>query len=370
MKISIEREPFVDALGRMVPIAAGRSPLPILSNVYLRTVQDDAGGHVALDVSDLEVAMKIKLSSCEVTEPGGVCLDAKKLFEIAKAIPGGLIEVASNELSRTTISSGNSHFNLNGLSGDEFPRWDPGDGDMTITVPKLTLASAIQKTVFATAQDDSRFNLNAVLWEVKDGDMKFVATDGHRLGIVHKVALALADDIRMLVPRKAMLAIRKFIEKTDSPIDIQVSKKFIVITTDNSTLGCRLIDGDYPDYLKVIPSSAGQPVTTDRIALSKSLSMVRLMTSDRNRGVMMDIQPGRMVIRADHPDMGTAEDSLSVDYDGPPIELIANVEYLIDGLGVIETEQVKLEYFKEGAPVIFRPVGCIGDFNLVMPMRK
>lgn len=367
MKISIEREPLVDALGRMVPIASRRSPLPILANVCLRADNED---HLTLDVSDLETGMRINLTSCQVTEPGSICLDAKKLFEITKTMSGELVDITSNEQSRATITSGNSTFNLEGLDGKGFPIWDVGDSDLTITVPKLTLASAIQKTVFAASTDDSRFNLNATLWEIQDGSMKFVATDGHRLGIVYDVSLVLADDMRMLVPKKAMLAIRKFIERTETPVDIEVEKKFITISTGNSTLRCRLIDGDYPDYLKVMPSSPGQSVVIDRLAFLKSLNMVRLMTSDRNRGVTIEIQPGTMTMRSNHPELGTAEDVLSVDFDGAPIELIANVEYLIDGLGVIETEQVKMEYVKDGSPLILRPVDVNGYFNLVMPMRK
>ena len=367
MKISIEREPLVDALGRMVPIASNKSPLPILANVYLRAGNE---GHLTLDVSDLETGMRINLTSCQVIEPGGVCLDAKKLHEIAKAVSGEFISIESAENYRTTITAGASNFILPGLDGADFPVWDNGVSDMTITIPKLTLASAIQKTVFATSSDDSRFNLNATLWEVQDGSVKFVATDGHRLGIVYDVSLVLADDMRMLVPKKAMLAIRKFIERTETPVDIEVEKKFITISTGNSTLRCRLIDGDYPDYLKVMPSSPGQSVVIDRLAFLKSLNMVRLMTSDRNRGVTIEIQPGTMTMRSNHPELGTAEDVLSVDFDGAPIELIANVEYLIDGLGVIETEQVKMEYVKDGSPLILRPVDVNGYFNLVMPMRK
>ena len=200
--------------------------------------------------------------------------------------------------------------------------------------------------------------------------MKFVATDGHRLALVFEVALVLNDDMKLMVPKKSMMAIRKFIDKTTNPVEVQIGKKHITISSDNSTLRCRLIDGDYPDYTKVIPSSAGQVATIDRVGLLRSLSMVRLMTSDRNRGVELVLGNDTLDISSKHPEMGTAQDSMPVQYEGPPLEILANVEYLIEGLNVIESEIVRLEYFKDGAPILFRPVGADNYFNLVMPMRK
>ena len=371
MKLEIDREPLVEALGRLAPIAAGSKTLPILSNVYLRAGNADTEDYVGLDTTDLETGMRVKLTECRVAEPGGVCLDAKKLFEISKAVTGEQITIITSENNRTEITCGFSTFKLNGLDGADFPPWPEDESSLSISIPKLTLANAINQVAFAASNDDSRFNLNAVMWEVLDGSMKFVATDGHRLALVFEVALVLNDDMKLMVPKKSMLAIRKFIEKTNNPIEVQICKKFIVISTDNSTLRCRLIDGDYPDYNRVIPSSSsGQVATIDRVGLLKSLGMVRLMTSDRNRGVELELKNNMLNINSKHPEMGTAQDSIPVQYEGAPLELLANVEYLIEGLNVIETEVVRLEYFKDGAPILFRPVGADNYYNLVMPMRK
>ena len=366
MKISVDRQELVDALGRLAPIAAGKTPLPILSCVFMRAENTDS---IQLDTSDMETRLNITVP-CQVVETGGVCLDAKKFFDICKTISGDTIDILVGETKRTTVSSGPSIFTLNGLDGADFPGWNPEDADMTITLPKNELVSAINKTVFATSTDDSRFNLNAALWDVVDGSLKIVATDGHRLGIIKDVALVLADDRRMLVPRKAMLAIRKFVERTSSPVDIQITAKYVIISTDNATLGCRLIDGDYPDYNKVVPSSKGTCVVVDKNALLRALAICRLMTSDRNRGVALNIQPGKIVVTAQHPDLGAAEDQIQTEYEGAPIDFIANVEYLIEGLGVIESDKVEMEYIKDGAPVVFKPEDRDSYFNLVMPMRK
>jgi DNA polymerase-3 subunit beta len=366
MKISVNRQELVDALAWLSPITAGKTPLPILSCISIRADKSDC---IQLDASDLETRMNITVP-CQVTETGGVCLDGKKIFDICKTISGDMVDILVGERKRTTVSSGPSIFTLHGLDDADYPAWNPEDADMTITLPKAELVSAINKTVFATSTDDSRFNLNAALWDVVDGSLKIVATDGHRLGIVKDVAMVLADDRRMLVPRKAMLAIRKFIEKTTSPVDVQVTAKFVVISTNNATLGCRIIDGDYPDYNKVIPSSKGISVVVDRNALSRSLAICRLMTSDRNRGVTLHIQPGKIVVTAQHPDLGDAEDQIQTDYEGIPIDFIANVEYLMEGLGTIESEKIEMEYIKDGSPVIFKPEDRDSYFNLVMPMRK
>ena len=370
MKLEIDREPLVEALSRLAPIASTSKVMPILSNVYLRAGNAEQNDYLALDATDLETWMKIKLMSCRVVEPGGVCLDGKKIFDIAKAMTDDQIAIVTDDKNRAAITSGPSSFNLNGLSGQDFPQWIEDESSQTISVPKLTLLNAINQTMFAASSDDSRFNLGAVMWEVADGSMKFVATDGHRMAITSEVSLVLADDMKLMVPKKSMMAIKKFIDKTNNPVQIDVCKKHIIINADNATLGCRLIDGEYPDYNKVIPSSAGQVATVDRVGLSRSLSMVRLMTSDRNRGVVLSLGDNTITISAKHPDMGEAQDSMPIDYNGPQIELIANVEYLIEGLNVIETDNILLEYFKEGSPIMFRPVGVGNYFNLVMPMRK
>lgn len=370
MRLEIEREPLVTALGRLSPIAAGSKNLPILSNVYLRAGNSDQNDYVGLDATDLETYMKVLLTSCRVIEPGGVCLDAKKFFEIAKTMTGDQIILSTNANNRAEITCDKSSFNLNGLDGADFPPWIEDDESMSISIPKLTLTDAINKVAFAALTDDSRFNLNAVLWEVQEGSLRMIATDGHRMALTFEVALVLSDDMKLMVPRKSMGAIRKFIDKTASPIEIQVCKKHITIYTENSTLGCRLLDGDYPDYTKVIPTSPGQVAIIDRRTLLRSLALVRLMTRDGHKGVELALSNNTMTASASHPDLGTAQDSTPVDYDGPELNVIANVDYLIDGLNVIEAESVQLEYFKEGAPIIFRPVGEKNYLNLVMPMRK
>ena len=370
MKLSIQREPLVEALSRLTPISSGSKMMPILGNIYLRATNQDSNDLLQLDACDLETAMRVWGTSCQIEEPGGVCLDAKKLFDIARAVSGAQIELSTNEKHRTLISCGSSAFELNGFDGDDFPVWPELTPDLTIAMPKGQLITAINQVMFAASNDDSRFNLNAVLVEVSDGALKMVATDGHRLAIATDLSVVLADNTKLLVPKKSMAAIRRFIEKVTGNVEIQVAQKHITISIEGSTLACRLIDGDFPDYNKVIPSTSGMVATIEKLSFKKSLEMVRLMTSDRNRGVVLNLGLDSLTVSANHPDLGTAQDSIVIDYKADPIEIIANVEYLIENLNAIETDQIEMEYVKEGSPVILRPKGTENYFNLVMPMRK
>lgn len=373
MKFTVDRELFVEALGRLAPIAGGSKVLPILNNVRIDILggDDTDADHLRLVATDLETGLKITIPQMgQIMEPGSVCLDAKKLFEISKSISGPVIGVDIGDRLHTTISAGNSSFTLNGLDVADFPVWSATNADITITVPRDILAYAIDGVMFAASRDESRFNLNGVLWNVEGGSLKFVATDGHRLAMANEITTVMANDTKLIVPKKSMSAIRKFIDRTANPIDISVGPKSIELNSDNSTLLCRLLDGEYPHYQKVIPADSGVTIGVERSMIKRSLDMVRLMTSDRNRGVTLVVGKGEMTISVTTPDMGSARDTIAVEYDGDPIDLIANVEYLIDGLSALGSEKITIEYFRDGSPIILRPMGAANYFNLVMPMRK
>lgn len=370
MKLQIKREPFVENLNRLVPLTTGKQVLPILSSVYLRCQNKDFEDHLMLDACDLKTYLKIVSTDCQVEEAGGICLDGKKLYEIAKNMTGADLVMEKVNTQRIKISSGASSFNLNGLDGADFPSWPADDSSATLSVPRESLALAIDRTIYACAKDESRFNLNSVLFEVIDKSIRLIATDGHRMAFADNVADVELDSAKLLIPRKSLVAIRKFIDKTQTPIDIEICSKHIRISAENASLGCRLLDGDYPDYNKVIPNSTGTVIAVNREALKKSLEMIRLMTTDRNKGINISIKGKELTTSAINPDLGSAQDTIEIEYGGADIDLIVNVEYVLENLTAVDDEYIQIEYHKDGAPLVMRPVDDMGYFNIVMPMRK
>lgn len=364
MLFEIEKDTLLDGLSKTVPITEKKSTLPILSHLLLHA--EDS--RLILTATDLEVGLQM-MCDCEVTRPGAVTVPSKKVLEIVRELPGGKTNFELLESKRIKIAAGQSVFELAGLDPSDYPEWASLEGVETVSVPAEKLIYMIDKTLFASSTDDSRFNLNGVLFEEHEGKTRLVATDGHRLATIDgDIGLSLSS--KVLVPRKCLSEARRILETVDGNVSLGFEPKNMVISTDRFTMTVRLIEGDYPDYRKVIPERGDTFVKADRVRLLQTLRRVAVLTSDRNKGITMELTPGSMELTATHPDLGMARDVVEVQYEGDEFSLIINVAYLIESLGVVDSEMVSLEYEKEGAPVIIRPDPANEYFNLVMPMRK
>jgi DNA polymerase-3 subunit beta len=175
---------------------------------------------------------------------------------------------------------------------------------------------------------------------------------------------------KVLVPKKGLQELRRLLENLKGEILVGFEEKNLLVKTAQFMMTVRLIDGDYPDYRKVIPAASDRIVKANRANFAQSLRKVAVLTSERNRGINIQVNPGRMEVTASHPDLGTARDVIEVEYQGEEFLVIVNVAYLMESLAVIDTEAVSIEYHKDGAPIVIRPDPAKDYFNLVMPMRK
>jgi len=364
MEFEITRDMFLDALAKTVPITEKKSTLPILSHILV-TAGDSK---LVITATDLEVGLQITYNSV-VKSPGSMAVPARKLLEIVRELPAADVRIELLESGRIKIECGATHFELAAMDPSDYPAWSSFEGIEKAGVPVEKLVYMIDKTLFAASSDDSRFNLNGVLFERYEDKTRLVATDGHRLALIDgDVQLSLSS--RVLVPRKSLLEVRRILETVEGDVSLGFEPKNVVVSTDRFIMTARLIEGDYPDYRKVIPSGGDRVVRADRHELAQTLRRVAVLTSDRNKGILVEVAPGKMELTATHPDLGTAKYALTVDYRGEEFEIIINVAYMIESLGVVDTDKISLEYQKEGAPVIIRPYPAKDYFNLVMPMRR
>jgi len=364
MLFEIERDAFVEGLSKTVPITEKRSPLPILSHILM----DASNSELILTATDLEVGLQMRYT-CDVKETGTVTVPGKKIYEIVRELPSGPVSVQIMEGSRVKIVSGQSEFLLAGMDASDYPAWPALDDIQTSPIQADILLHMIDKTIFASSSDDSRFNLNGVLFEQAEDTTRLVATDGHRLAMIaQKIDVPFTS--KVLVPKKGLQELRRLLENLKAEILMGFEKKNLAVKTDQFVMTVRLIDGDYPDYRKVIPGTSDKVVTANRASLAQSLRKVAVLTSDRNRGINIQVNPGRMEVTATHADLGTARDVIEVEYQGEEFLVIVNVAYFMESLAVIDTETVSIEYHKEGAPIVLRPHPAKEYFNLVMPMRK
>lgn len=364
MQFEMDKDTLVEGLSKLVPITEKKSPLPILSHVLMEL----DGSNITLTATDLEVGLKTSLD-CNVVEPGKITVPARKFFEIVKELRSGPIVVTSNERYRLNIVSGPSSFDLAGMDSADFPVWSDHSSIETSETNTETLIRMMDKTLFAASNDESRFNLNGVLFERENNKTKLVSTDGHRLAVI-ETDLLLPDETRFIAPKKGLVELKRFLENMKQKVSFGFEKKNLIVKTERAMMTVRLIDGDYPDYNKVIPQTEGHKAFIDRNSFIQSLKRVGILTYDRSRGININLSEDELKLSVSNPDLGSAEDSITIDYKGDEVKIIINVLYLIDALNVISSEKVSVEYHKEGAPIIIKPCPEQDYFNIVMPMRK
>jgi len=364
MFIEIERDVLHDGLSKSVPITEKKSTLPILSHV-LFNAEDST---LQLNATDLSVGLKL-VHSCTVKEGGMLAIPGKKVFEIIRELPSGPVSMQSSANGRIKIIAGKSEFELAGMDAADYPAFAGLEGIETAGIQAEKLLYMIDKTLFASSNDESRFNLNGVLFEQYQQVIRLVATDGHRLALIDE-DLGISVPSKVLVPKRGLLELKRMLENVKGNVELGFEQKNMCIKDEHFVMTLRLIDGDYPDYRKVIPESGENILKSDRTRLLYALKRVAILTSDRNKGVDVIINSGKIEITAVHPDLGTAKDELDVEYEGEPFSLLINVGYFIDSLNAVDTEKISLEFHQEGSPIVIRPEPTKHYFNLVMPMRR
>lgn len=364
MFFEIARDSLLDSLSKTVPITEKRTSLPILSHILLEAMNNTA----TLVATDLEVGIKVT-NECQVRESGTLALPSKKMYEIVRELGSSIIEISTLDPFKLVIQAGQSVFELSGMDAGDYPAWASPEEGSEVSISAEKLLYMIDKTMFAASSDDSRFNLNGILFERDENKTRFVATDGHRLALISE-ELGLPLERNVVVPRKGIAELRRVLEGVKEEIVFGIENKNLFVKTERFLMTVRLIEGEYPDYRKVIPAPGDNFVKINRQNLIKTIRRVAVFTSDRNKGVTVQVVPGKMEITAQHPDLGTARDVVDVQYEGAEFSVIVNASYLQEAVNAVDTEIMYLEFQKEGSPVILRPEGTDTYFNLVMPMRK
>lgn len=364
MRFHIQRDVLLDGLLKTVPVAEKKSTLPILSHLLISV--DEA--MLTITATDLEVGIQAQYP-CEVVEAGSSTVPSRKFLEIVRELPPIPVAVELMETGRVRVFAGDSSFELAGMDPGDYPAWSSLEHVARTTVSAEKLNRMIEKALFAASTDDSRYNFNAVLFEQVGDRTVLVATDGHRLAkIEDEVGLRL--DARVLVPKKSLTDVKRVLDDMKGDVSLGFEPKNMVVGAEHFTMTVRLVDGDYPDYNKVIPTTAEIVITADRAKMIQTIRRVAVLTSERNKGIFVLFMPGKVEMTATHPDLGTAKDTVEVEYDGSEFQIIFNAAYLLESLAAVDTDTVIMEYRSTGGPLIVHPSPRANYFNLVMPMRK
>lgn len=366
MKFTVSRDALLKPLNLVAGVVERRQTLPILANVLM--VLD--GERLSLTGTDLEVELVGRVQLASAGESGELTVPARKLVDICKSLPEGSEISFAAEDGKVTVKSGRSRFTLSTLPAREFPNVEDSMGTHQFTIKQGQLKRLIERTGFAMAQQDVRYYLNGMLWELKDKQLKVVATDGHRLALCTlPEKIESTDDAQVILPRKGVLELARLLLAEEEDIAIVIGSNHIRATTDEFTFTSKLVDGKFPDYQRVLPRNPNKIVLGSRLELRQAFTRTAILSNEKYRGVRLKLTDNSLDIVANNPEQEEAEEAVPVDYQGESLEIGFNVSYLLDVLAVLSGEQIKLSLSDPNSSALLEESDEGDSLYVVMPMR-
>ena len=368
MQFQINKETFLKGLTKVQGIIEKRHTIPILANVLIEATANE----IIITATDLEVGIKSRYPS-EVISQGKITVSAKKLFEIIKELPDQEIQFTSKNNFWVEITCGKSIFNLVGLSPEEFPKF-PEISSSPSQLQSGLFAEMIDKTIFSVSNDETKFNLTGIFIksDVEDNKIAFVSTDGHRLSMIERgLENNLDEKFRdgFILPKKGINEIKKLIDSGDQQLDIGISDNNFSVSTAATTLIMRMVDGDFPDYQRVIPEKGSNAALIKRDLFLHALRRISVLSSEKSKGIKVNLTQDCLILSSSNPDLGDAKEELDIDYSGSEISIGFNARYIIDILQAIDQENVILNLRDNISPGLIQPENDEDYLTVVMPMR-
>jgi DNA polymerase-3 subunit beta len=364
MKFSAAREAILKLLQTVVGVVERRQTMPILSNVLMSV----RGDKLSITATDLEVEM-VAEGEVDGQTDGEITVSGRKLHEICRALPDAAkVEIALTG-ERLTVKAGRSRFTLSTLRATDFPTVEQIAAKQSLRVSKKDLRKLIDKTHFSMAQQDVRYYLNGLLLETERKKLRAVATDGHRLALSEiDLEAAVNRDEQLIVPRKGVLELNRLLDG-EGTVELSLGANHIRVQLDGIRLTSKLIDGRFPEYARVIPQDPRNIIKADRTLLRQALQRTAILSNEKYRGVRLELSPNSVVLQANNPEQEEAMETLEVDYTGDSMEIGFNVNYLLDALAAVDSDQVEIGVTDANSSCLIREPGGDGTKFVVMPMR-
>jgi DNA polymerase III subunit beta len=359
------QEKILGALQSVSGIVERRHTLPILANVLLRKT----GKRVEFTTSDLEIQVRT------ADELGGdeanfsTTVGARKLIDILRSLPADQIVSLSAAQNKLTLQAGKSRFTLQTLPAEDFPLVnEAADFGPAFSVPQKVLRDLVNQVHFAMAVHDIRYYLNGILFIAEGKQLTLVATDGHRLALAQAQLDSAVPKQEVILPRKTVLELQRLLRDEDTPIEMQFAGNQAKFSFSGMEFVTKLVEGKFPDYNRVIPKNHKNAVVMGRAPLLASLQRAAILTSEKFKGVRINIEPGSLRIASSNAEQEEAKEELEIDYNGDAIEIGFNVTYLMDALANMGSEMVKLELQDTAASALFTVPDQPGFKYVVLPM--
>ncbi|WP_332826685.1 DNA polymerase III subunit beta [Ramlibacter sp.] len=360
------QEKLLSVLQSVAGIVEKRHTLPILANVLLRKT----GNNVQFTTSDLEI--QIRTMSDMDGDAGNytTTVGARKLIDILRTMPSDQTVSLESSQNKLILRGGKSKFTLQTLPAEDFPlvQEAPSFGPK-FSVPQKTLKDLLNQVSFAMAVHDIRYYLNGILFVAEGKQLSLVATDGHRLAYASAMLDVEVPRQEVILPRKTVLELQRLLSDAEGAIEMQFANNQAKFAFEGMEFVTKLVEGKFPDYNRVIPKNHRNAVTLGRAPLLASLQRTAILTSEKFKGVRLNIEPGTLRVASNNAEQEEAVDELDIDYGGDAIEIGFNVTYLIDALANMGQDMVKIELADANSSALVTIPENASFKYVVMPMR-
>ena len=372
MEINLKREAFSSTLQNINSVVdkSTSSNKPILSNFVIRTMEGEVS-KVEFSSTDYELSL-VERVEAEITEPGSICVNAKKVFDIVKELQDEDVKIRSTEQLWIHITCGSSEMRLPSVEVGLYPQTVLEDLPQSVTISVDDLKQCIDMTLFAAITNESRRNLMGVcLSSTSDQQTRWLSTDGHRLAQILKSVddLNFSEDQEVIVPRKALTEVRRTADLFGQTVVISFDERVMQFTGGRISFKTRLIEGKFPNCDPIIPKDNTMEIIVNRESFINSLRIVSSISSEKLRPVKLLISQGVLKMESEKADYGEVVDEIEIGYEGDPFQIGFNSRYLLDVLIVIESEDIKLECKNSMSPTIIKSTVDESFLSVIMPLR-
>jgi DNA polymerase-3 subunit beta len=356
----------LSVLQSVAGIVERRHTLPILANVLIRK----AGSALQLTTSDLEIQIR---TTAELDGDAGnftTTVGARKLIDILRTMPSDQTVSLESNQNKLILKGGKSRFTLQSLPAEDFPLvQEAANFGPSFSVPQKTLKELLHQVSFAMAVHDIRYYLNGILFVAEGKQLSLVATDGHRLAFSSATLDVEVPRQEVILPRKTVLEMQRLLSDKEGAIEMQFAGNQAKFTFDGMEFVTKLVEGKFPDYNRVIPKNHKNTITMGRTALLATLQRTAILTSEKFKGVRLNLEPGVLRVASSNAEQEEAVDEIEIDYNGDAIEIGFNVTYLIDALTNMDQDMVQVDLADSNSSALITIPENTTFKYVVMPMR-
>lgn len=370
MQFVVSKQNLQKELAFVQGVVEKKNTIPVLSNILIESVGEST---IRITGTDLDVTIRCDMDAEEITVPGAICVQARKLFEIARLLPDAPVSFKKEDNEWVTVKCDRARFKLVGVARDAFPEV-PSFKSAPTKIAANVLKTFIDRTIFAITQEESRYTLSGAKFVLDETGARMVTTDGHRLAYVERKNVTSnggTQAIDTLIPRKTLAELTKLTAGSEGDISLGMDENHIYFEIGPRLLISRMLYGQFPNYEMVMPKNNDKSVEFESGLLNLAIRRVALMADERSHAIRFHLEPNQLVISSQNAEEGEANETLQTEYAGEETDIGFNAQYLQEFLNVIGDAKIAFEFRDGNSQAQLQPAE-MADYEykyIVMPMR-